>query len=59
MCRIFSTRVCVATVGRVLDSLEAPHDDVVEKVEPASEPIPAFVMIEGITTFEPQSFTIV
>ena len=36
-----------ATVGHVLDNLEAPHDVVVEKVASASQPIPAFVMIEG------------
>ena len=36
-----------ATVGHVLDKLKAPHDDVVEKVARASQPIPAFVTIEG------------
>ena len=35
------------SVGHVLDNLEAPHDDVVDKVAPASQPIPASVTIEG------------
>ena len=42
-----SYSVVFATVGHVLDNLEAPHDDVVEKVAPASQPIPASMMIEG------------
>ena len=34
-------------MGHVLDNLEAPNDDVVEKVAPASQPISASVTIEG------------
>ena len=36
-----------AAVGHVLNNLEAPHDDVVEKVAPTSPPIPTSVLIEG------------
>ena len=34
-------------MGHVPDNLEAPHDDVVEKVAFASQPIPVSVTIEG------------
>ena len=34
-------------MGHVLDNFEAPHNDFVEKVAPASQPIPASVTIEG------------
>ena len=35
-------------MGHMLDNLEVPHDNVVEKVAPASQPILASLMIEGI-----------
>ena len=34
-------------MGHVLDKLEAPHDDIVEKVAPEYQPISAYVTIEG------------
>ena len=44
---ILLSGVMFAAMGHVLDNLEAPHNDVVEKVAPASQPIPASIMIEG------------
>ena len=36
-----------AAMGHMLDKLEAPHDDVVEKMAPAPQAIPNSMMIEG------------
>ena len=34
-------------MGHVLDNLETPHDNVVEKVATVSQPIPTSMTIEG------------
>ena len=43
----FLLEVCSPVVGHVLDNLEALYDDVVDKVALASQPILAYVTIEG------------